>query len=67
MIFDPAEEELLKKVNNRYQLVMLISKRVEQLNSGMPPQIETNSKHNATIAIRELATGKVKFRFKEDR
>lgn len=67
MIFDPVEEELFKKVDNRYQLVAIISRRVGQLNSGMPPLVATGSGRNITIAIKELAEGKVKFRIKEDK
>lgn len=66
MIYDPVEEELFKIVKNKYRLVAIISKRVSQLNSGMQPLVETDSKWNTTIAIKELAEGKVKFRIKEN-
>lgn len=66
MIFDPIEEELSKIVKNKYQLVAIITKRVSQLNAGMQPLVNDTSKAKTSIAIRELAEGKIKFRIKEN-
>ncbi|HHW4672094.1 MAG TPA: DNA-directed RNA polymerase subunit omega, partial [Xylella fastidiosa subsp. multiplex] len=36
-------EDCLEVVNNRFELVMMASKRARQLANGVPPLIENNS------------------------
>lgn len=52
-------EDCLEKVENRYELVHLTSKRVKQLREGAEPLISTKNKDVVT-ALREIAAGKVK-------
>jgi DNA-directed RNA polymerase subunit omega len=51
-------EDCLEKVNNRFELIILASKRARQLLKGAKPLLETDNREIVT-ALRELAEGKV--------
>jgi len=53
-------EDCLKKVNNRFALVHLASKRVSQLRQGSKPLVIAKNR-DIVIALREIAAGKVTF------
>ncbi len=52
-------EDCLRKVSNRFELVMLGAKRAKQLLAGAKPLIETDNREIVT-ALREIAAGKVR-------
>jgi DNA-directed RNA polymerase subunit omega len=52
-------EDCLQKVANRFELVMLASKRARQLSKGAKPSIESDNRE-VVVALREIADGKVK-------
>jgi len=52
-------EDCSQKVNNRFELVMLASKRARQLFKGAKPLIESDNREVAG-ALREIADGKVR-------
>jgi len=53
-------EDCLEKVDNRFLLVMLSSKRVKQLFKGAKPLIENrNLNKNVVVSLREIAVGKI--------
>ena len=52
-------EDCLEKVENRYELVHLAMKRVQQLRNGDHPLVKSKNKEVVT-ALREIAAGKVK-------
>ncbi len=52
-------EDCLQKVSNRFELVMLASKRARQLFRGARPLIEAGNRE-VVIALREIADGKVR-------
>jgi len=54
-------EDCLEKVDNRFLLVMLASKRVKQLYKGAHPLIEPKNNRLVVTALREIAAGKVGF------
>lgn len=55
-------EDCLKKVDNRFLLVMLAAKRVKQLYKGARPLIDNrHANKNVVLALREIAAGKVCF------
>ncbi|RII27592.1 MAG: DNA-directed RNA polymerase subunit omega [Geobacter sp.] len=54
-------EDCLEKVDNRFLLVMLASKRVKQLYKGAKPLIDNRSNKNVVLSLREIAAGKVSF------
>jgi DNA-directed RNA polymerase subunit omega len=47
------------KVGNRYSLVVLAAKRAKQIKEGAPLLIETESTNPLTVALEEIAAGKV--------
>jgi len=52
-------EDCLEKVENRFVLVMLASKRARQLFKGAKPSIESDNRE-VVVALREIAAGKVR-------
>ena len=53
-------EDCLDNVDNRFELVMLASKRARQLaTGGKDPMVEEESDKPTVIALREIAEGKV--------
>ena len=54
-------EDCLEKVENRFLLVMLASKRVKQLYKGAPPLIDVKENRNVVVSLREIAAGKVTY------
>lgn len=57
----PAGDTLKERIRNRYSLVVLASKRAKQLKEGAPPLIDTISTNSLTIALEEIAAGKVTY------
>jgi DNA-directed RNA polymerase subunit omega len=64
MMSSVSIEELLKKVSSPFKLVILASKRALELADGAPKLVETNSKRFSTIALEEIAKGKVTYKTK---
>jgi DNA-directed RNA polymerase subunit omega len=54
-------EDCLKKVENRFTLVLLAAERTKQLLKGSAPLVESDNKEGV-ISLREIATGKVAIR-----
>ena len=55
-------EDCLEKVDNRFLLVMLASKRVKQLFKGAKPLIDNRAGNkNVVASLREIAAGKVSY------
>jgi DNA-directed RNA polymerase subunit omega len=52
-------EDCLEKVDNRFELVMLASKRAKQLFKGAKPLIDADNRE-VVVALREIAEGKVR-------
>ena len=51
-------EDCLERVENRYELVHLATKRVKQLREGAEPLVKSKNKEVVT-ALREIAAGKI--------
>ena len=71
-LMDPPIEELLDKVDSKFTLVALASKRARQINSYynqlgdslgviVPPQVTSVSGKPLTIAFEEVAAGKATY------
>ena len=58
-MINPSIMDLLQKVDDRYSLVIVTSKRARQLIDGSEPLVETKSKKPLTIAINEVNEGEV--------
>jgi DNA-directed RNA polymerase subunit omega len=57
----PPLEDLLRKVDSKYTLVVGAAKRGRQLMEGHPKLVDTRSHKPVTIALQEIFEGKVKF------
>ena len=55
----PSADTIEDKVKSRYSLVVLSAKRAKQIKEGAPVLIETTSTNPLTIALEEIAAGKV--------
>ncbi len=58
-------EDCLEKVENRYELIHLATKRVKQLRNGSEPLVKCKNKDIVT-ALREIAASKVKHAPKQE-
>ena len=55
----PSADTIEDQVGSRYSLVVLAAKRAKQIKEGAPVLIETLSTNPLTIALEEIAAGKV--------
>lgn len=55
----PSADIIEQKVGSRYSLVVLAAKRAKQIKEGAPLLIDTLSTNPLTIALEEIAAGKV--------
>jgi DNA-directed RNA polymerase subunit omega len=72
----PRVDKLMEQTDSHYAAVLVAAKRARQLNSYYralgegsyeeytPPMIETQSGNYLTIALEELAGGKIKYRYR---
>lgn len=60
MIYPPLSE-IMKKVDNRYTLVVEVAKRARQLVDGAEPLVDIESTNPVTTAIYEVLEGKVQY------
>ena len=54
-------EDCLERENNRFNLVLLASRRAKQLLAGKEPVTDTRGNKAIVSALREIADGKVRF------
>ena len=54
-------EDCMAQVDNRFALVVLATKRSRQLVAGARPIVEHSKNKSTVLALREIATGKVRF------
>ena len=59
MLVKPSVTDLLTKVNNRYSLVIMVSKRARQIASGKPVVTKVKSNSVVTLATNEVSEEKV--------
>ena len=60
MIIKPTVTDLLKIVNNRFELVTIAAKRARQIAAGALPSTKVEARSPVTIAANEIAEGKVR-------
>ena len=58
-MIEPSIDELLEKVESRYMLVTVISKRAREIVAGDDLMVETDDKKPINIAIQEFNEGKI--------
>ncbi len=54
-------EDCMAQLDNRFSLVVLATKRSRQLMAGARPIVEASKDKSTVVALREIATGKVRF------
>lgn len=54
-------EDCIGFVDNRFALVVLAGKRARQLMAGARPIVEASKNKPTVVALRDIASGKVKF------
>ena len=59
MLVKPTVLELLTKVDNRFQLVTITSKRARQITAGSTPLTKKEEPSPVSLAADEIAEGKV--------
>jgi DNA-directed RNA polymerase subunit omega len=55
----PSADTIEDRVGSRYSLVVLAAKRAKQIKEGSPHLIDTLSTNPLTVALEEIAAGKV--------
>jgi DNA-directed RNA polymerase subunit omega len=75
-VISPRIDKLLERVDSDYAGVIIAAKRARQINSYYhnlgegtfdefpPPMVETRSKNYLTIALEEIAQGKIKYHYR---
>lgn len=62
----PSIDELSSKADTRYTLAVLAAKRARELLSGGEPLVHSKSPRVVTIALEEIAQGKITFKRTRD-
>ena len=65
-LIEPSVTELLDRVENRYRLVTIASKRARQLIDGMEPMVEKNSVNPLSVAVMEVNQGLIEYETLKD-
>lgn len=60
-MLNPSFNELAKRGDSRYTLVMLTAKRARKIIEGSEPLVETSSKKPVSIALQEVLEGKITY------
>jgi len=60
MIF-PSISGLMKNMDSKYTLAVVVAKRARQINAGAPKLVKTDLKKPVSIAIQEVYEGKVTY------
>ncbi len=59
MMVKPSVSELLKKADNRYELVIATARRARQIAAGAKVKTDVKEESPVTLAANEIAEGKV--------
>ncbi len=57
----PSIDDLVKRVDSKYTLVIAAAKRARQILDGSPIMVETDSTKDVTIALEEVSQGKLEY------
>lgn len=60
MMVKPSVTDLLKLVDNRFELVIATAKRARQISAGSEILTRKRERSSVTLAANEIAEGKVK-------
>lgn len=59
-------EDCLKEVDNRFELVLMATRRARQITNGAEPLVELENDKPTVLALREIATGQIDARTLEE-
>ena len=59
MMVKPSITDLLKIIDNRFELIVATSKRARQIADGSTPLTKVEEESVVTLAVNEIAEGKV--------
>jgi|LSQX01.1.fsa_nt_gb DNA-directed RNA polymerase subunit omega len=65
-LIEPSVTELLTKVENRYRLVTIASKRARQLIDGQEPLVDKTSLNPLSVAVMEVNEGLIEYETLKD-
>ncbi|MDY6825692.1 MAG: DNA-directed RNA polymerase subunit omega [Bacillota bacterium] len=57
----PSIDDLLKKVDSKYTLVIAAAKRARQLRNGSKKTIKTDYRNDVTTALYEIEAGNIEY------
>ncbi|SMC56050.1 DNA-directed RNA polymerase subunit omega [Sporomusa malonica] len=60
-MINPSLDVLVQKVDSKYTLVVLAAKRAREIMDGQQPLAESKSNKPVTIALEEIAQGKITY------
>ncbi|NEZ46005.1 DNA-directed RNA polymerase subunit omega [Clostridium niameyense] len=61
-MINPSIVDLMEKVDNRYALIVITSKRARQIIDGKEPLVDMDSTKPVTLAINEINEGKISYK-----
>lgn len=61
----PSADKIDEAIDSKYALVALAARRAKQIKEGARPLIETRSTNSLTIALEEIADGRIRYQFDE--
>ncbi len=67
MLIKPSLEKLLLKVDSKFSLITMVSKRVRQFNTGWEPMIDVTGMKPVTAALNEIVEGKISMKAREEK
>lgn len=60
-MINPSLDLLVEKVDSKYTLVVLAAKRAREIMDGQQPLAESKSNKPVTVALEEVAQGKITY------
>lgn len=60
-MIQPSLDVLVRKVDSKYTLVVAAAKRAREIMDGDPPMVEIRSNKPVTVALQEIAHGKLSY------
>lgn len=59
-------EDCLERVDNRFELVLMATRRARQIANGAEPRVEWENDKPTVVALREIADGEINARTLEE-
>ncbi|MBN1794228.1 MAG: DNA-directed RNA polymerase subunit omega [Candidatus Omnitrophica bacterium] len=59
-------EDVIRESQSIYKIVIIASRRAQEISQGSPVLVEVGKEKPSTIALKEIAAGKVSFKLKAE-